>query len=157
MSNSYYLKKLRPKHLAVLRLWAQGLDNAEIAVLVGYTPATVSLIVNLPEAQELLEEMKAGTFETIADVRTSLQFIAPELLEEKIRLAFNAKSEQVRSNSCAELLALAGHAPLRKIEITRPLEVVDPYKGLSEEQLRERVFKELGMNTKPSSPEDTLH
>lgn len=150
--SSAYVKNFRPRHLAVLRLWAQGYTNDEIATMTNYTPSVVSQITNCPEAKALMAEMQDSTFASIADVQTTLQACAPALLEEKIKLALTAKDERVRSVSCSDLLGLAGHTPVKRVELTKVEEIENDYAGKSDEEIREHIRQELGLG-----PKATVH
>ncbi len=136
-------RKRRPEHLHVLRLYFAGMTQVDIARVTGYTPQHVGNIVNLPESEEILRELERKTIDTILDVQADAQAIAPVIFEEKIRLALHSADERVRNVACSDILAIAGHQPVKRVQvenIDRGAE--DSYEGLSEEEMRAKLIAE---------------
>ncbi len=62
------LKRLQPKHHAVIRLAFEGWPNTRIAAQVGIRRETVSRILNSPPAQAELARMQAEADELVTNV-----------------------------------------------------------------------------------------
>jgi len=127
----------------VLRLYYQGHTNAEIAAITGFSDQHVTDIINTDSSKEILGRFQDKTIETILDVQSDAQAIAPAIFEEKIRLALGAKSEQVRNNACSDILAIAGHKPIDRVSLAMDRPDKDPYEGKSEAEIREAIISEL--------------
>jgi len=140
---SQTLKNINPRHLLVYQLHARGLFNKDIAWIVGIAESTVSMILGTPIAKELFNEMQAIGFDTIADVQQMVQVAAPAIIQEKVRLALSATDERVRSTSCMDILAIAGHKPISRVVIEQPSLGRGKYEGLGEEELRMELLKSV--------------
>ena len=136
-------KAYRPRWIAVCRLHAQGYSNQEIADKVGYSVVRVSQLLNSEFAKDMQAQLLDRTLNTMLDVQTEMQSYAPMIVREKIRLALEAKSESVRDRSCRDILEMAGNGPVKRLHIERAEVVEDPYKDLSEKDLREKLLEEI--------------
>ena len=150
-------RKINPRHLIVLKLHWKGIGNQQIADIVGITAQHVSNIINMPVARELYATFQENVFESLADVQETLQAAAPELLNEKLRLALNAKDERVRSTSCTELLQMSGHKPVSRIVVERQDSPHDKYANMSEDQLRHELLKGVGNAELLTKETETVH
>jgi len=152
-------RKLNPSHYRILTLHWRGLPHGEIALEVGVTTQTVSNVVTSESGQAVLEELARRTLDTALDVQTVAQAYAPGALEELVKLAFSSRDERVKKTACTDILAMAGHAPVRRVSIERPDPVDERFKGKSEVEMRAEILKRLGYVEEPSdAPESsTLH
>jgi len=57
VGEKWEMKKLKPMHMQVASLCAQGLRNVEIAGIVGITPVYVSMLLKQPLVKEYIAEM----------------------------------------------------------------------------------------------------
>lgn len=134
----------KPRHLAILRLYYQGMSQVDIAACLGLSQRLVTEIVNSPAAKELEAEFQRQTFSSITDVQLQLQAIAPAALEETVRLAFHANDEKVRMTSCQNILEMAGHkAPIKQM-IEHKSKVEEEFRGKTEEELRRELLEAVG-------------
>lgn len=152
-------RRLTPAHLEVFRLYFQGYSQLDIAKLTGYDRAWICKMLNGPDANDLLEQFQAKTINTILDVQSDAQAIAPRVFEEKIRLALNAKDERTRNIACTDILNMAGHRPIHRVVMENADPVLDKYADLTEDQLREQLAgKPIVVVETVSKPEEpTLH
>lgn len=152
-------RKFKPAHIHIIRLAWQGHTNFEIASHLGCTEQHVSNIINCDEGQALLAELKNHSISSMTEVQDELQLVTPLILREKIRLALESSDEKVRSTSCSDLLAIAGHTPVRKLEIHREVPDTADLSGKTNEELRSHLLKELGIEDKDKEekpPKGTL-
>jgi hypothetical protein len=108
-----------PIHFKVVRLHLDGHTQQDISRMTGLTPSAVNLILLSPEAQETLEAIKANYLDTMLEVQTQAQLVAPEMLKLKIDLAMNSLDERVRSINAKEVLEIAGHKPDTRLILQR--------------------------------------
>lgn len=151
MATTWTPRKLKPDHLLVARLWLQGLNNQEIAQATGYHPYHVGRIVASPQFQDILKEISERTIDTSFDLRADAQAVAPAVFNEKVRLALHGADERVRNIACTDVLNIAGHVPVRRVEFDNVTEKPDPYAGKSEDEIRKELAKDLGLG------ETTIH
>ena len=153
-------KRFRPSHLRVVALEWAGLDNLEIANRTGYSVQHVSNILTTPEAEEIRIELRKNTLDTMTDIQLEVQAIAPTILHEKIRLAINANDERVRSTSCTDLLHMAGHSPVKRLQLEKIDKGDADLADKSEDELRSLVRDEMDRIKSagaPASGDPTLH
>lgn len=148
-SPAWSVRKLKPDYLLVARLWLQGLNHTEIAGVTGYTPVHVGRIVASPYFQDILKEISEHTISTAFDVRADAQVVAPAVFNEKVRLALGANDERVRNIACTDVLNMAGHMPVRRVEFDNVTKREDEYVGKTEEEIRAMIIGE--------TPETTVH
>lgn len=141
----------------MLRLHFQGLSNLEIASQLNVTPQHVSNVLCTPEAQELLAQLQENTLDTILDVQTQAQAIAPLVFEEKVRLALTAKDEKVRTTNCKDILDIAGHMPVRRVVVETPDRQAERFDKMTIQELQAEMLGELNMEAAPAEPEVTVH
>jgi hypothetical protein len=134
-----------------------GLSAAEVASAVRRTPQTVSNVINSDEGMEILAELGRRSLDTVLDVQATAQAYAPSAIEELVRLMFESKDDRVRKTSCTDILAIAGHQPVKRIAIERPDPVVDRYREMTEEQIKEKLLAELGAVSARQEENRTVH
>ena len=147
-------RKLRPLHLRILRLYFAGLDGKAIeAALTDPTTlvplasyATIMNVINSPDTAEIMGQFQAQTLDTIMDVQTDAQAVAPAAFEELVRLAFHSKDDRVRSGNCKDILAIAGHQPVKRVIVRDERDpAVAKHDGKSEAEIRAEIEKDLGL------------
>jgi len=137
-----FIRKFRPLHMLILRLHFQGWTADEIGQELDCSAQTVYRIVGLPESLEILEMFQKKTVDTILDISGDLQAVAPAVFEEKLKLALKAKDERVRNIACTDILNMAGHSPIKRVQVEQVDPVEDKYKGKSAEQIRKLLAGE---------------
>lgn len=120
------LKKIRERHQSVARMMASGLTQRMVAKLCGYTESYLSILLNNPAMQELIElyRIQAGSAaQLIGEKLRSVGLKAVEKLEAKI------EADELNNN---ELLGAAklgldrgGHGPQSKQHVVREEHVFD--------------------------------
>jgi predicted transcriptional regulator len=139
--NVNVVKRLKPAHLLVIRLFWAGHTYVEIADKTGYSNQQVMNIIHNEESQEILSQLQGAALDTADEVQSELALIAPAVLDKKIRLALSSADDRVANSACTDLLHMAGHSPVKRITVDRASEVQKKYEGLSEEQLREKLLE----------------
>jgi hypothetical protein len=153
-------RRFKPDYLRICALYWSGRTQKEIAEITGFSPIHVGNIIGCDESQEILRELSQRTLDTVLDVQTEAQAYAPLCLGEKFNLALNAKDERVRNIACTDILAMAGHQPVRRISVEKPDTVVKHYEGLTDDEIRSRVFADLGIKVdseRAEPPTPTVH
>lgn len=146
-------RKFTPRHLRICTLKWSGWSNIEIAQTVRCSEQLVSMVLASDEGQAILEELGRRTLDTVLDVQAEAQAFAPDALHELVGLMYNGKDERVRKTACTDILALAGHQPVKRIAIERPDPVVDKYRDQTEDQIRKQLIQELAL----SEGNETVH
>lgn len=129
-------KKITPKQLRVITLWFNRMSNQDIATETGYTPQQVSNLINTEWAQEILGKLQEQTLDTIMDVQTEAQAVAPMIMQETIRLALHGVAEPTRTANCKTILEIAGHRPVTRIDMNAHMDARTKYDQMTDEELR---------------------
>ena len=145
-------RKFRPDHIRTIRLYWQGYTAGEIATFIGASEQHVRLIINSDEGQSMLAALKNHTINSMDEIQDEMQLAAPLAAREKIRLALEAQDERVRNIACTDILAIAGHSPVKRVSVERTDKVGEDVENLTEDQIRERILADL---TEPA-PKGTL-
>jgi predicted transcriptional regulator len=138
------VKRLKPAHLLMIRLFWAGHTYVEIADKTGYTSQQVMNVLHSEESQEILSQLQGNALDTADEVQSELALVAPAVLDKKIRLALSSPDDRVANSACTDLLHMAGHSPVKRVTIDRANENQKKYEGLSEEQLREKLLESFG-------------
>lgn len=133
-------RRFQPWQMEIIRLYWRGLTRKEIADRIGCTLQTIARAIDSTDGAAILEELRAGTISTTIEAMAEIQAVVPEVLEQKISLALHSADERVRSKSCTELLEMAGHSPIRHIQIERPDPLEAKYGTKTEEDLRRELL-----------------
>ncbi len=159
MNQTWTPRRFKPLHMRVCTLYWSGLAFAEVGEAVGLSAEHVRRVVESEPGQALLVELSARTLDTVLDVQTVAQAYAPMAIDEKLRLMLHGRDERVRNIAAGDILAIAGHQPVKRISIERPDPVNEKYKGLTDDELRAHVLAELGVAPEASGvPEsETVH
>lgn len=131
----------KPFYTQIIRLYWSGLPQNEIAKQLSCDVQTVGKVLNSDHGKEILQQLDAKTFDSMLEVITMAQAVAPEMFNEKVKLALHSNDERVRTRNTAELLAIAGHTPVHRVSIERPDPILDQYKGKTPEELRTALLK----------------
>jgi len=148
------LRRLKPRHMHVLYLHWKGFTNKEIADITNFSEGHVSNIITGPNAGEVLDALRAGVYDSMRSVDQELQMVAPALITEKINLALGSADEKVRSTNCMELLQMAGHTPVRRIQrIDAHSEGHEEFGALTEDEIKADLLQKAA-SAGPSVPRD---
>ena len=153
-------RKWKPDYLRITISFWNGLTPTEIAAETGYSYTHVTQVLASERAQEILEQLTSATLDTVNEVQSVAQAVAPAVMEEKVRLALSAKDERVRNTSCSDILNIAGHQPVKRVQIEKPLSEAERYRDRSEDELRDLVLQEMSKYTgrvQPQNDPDTVH
>lgn len=140
--------------LRIVMLQMQGHTEAEIAVMTGYSGSGVSTILTSPDAEIIRREITSRVIDTMADIQSDIQALAPTMLQEKLKLAMTAKSETVRNNAITDLLELAGHTPVKQVSIHRANPIDADYTDKTEQAIRDEIM--AGLDDNPTSEPSTI-
>lgn len=144
-------------HYRVMQLHWAGWGNIEVAALTGYSPEHITNIIHSAEGEEIISRLKNHTMDTMADVADQIQAIAPAALDQKIKLALDSPDEKLRSVNCHQLLEMAGHSGIRRVQVERRPAGAENYDGLSEAELRTKINKDLGIEDGDLSPDRVVN
>lgn len=133
--------ELSPVHKQICAYRASGFRPGEIAELVDMSPTRVSVILNHPDAKELIAKLATDiAIERASDVRTLLDSAALEAMQKNIQLMRSAKSERVQQISAFDILDRAGYEKRELIvstNVTMPKEDAEALR----ETLRETTLE----------------
>jgi len=146
----------RPDHIRCVRLYWQGYNAGEIANFTGLTQQHVTLILNTDEAKAMLAQLKSHTINSIDEVQDEAQLAAPLCMREKVRLALESSDERVRNVACSDILAIAGHSPVKRVVLDRQPADATQVEGLDENAIRNDILKDLFTDGPQKPPEGTL-
>lgn len=117
---TWQIKKMGPKHREIARLLMLKLSHKEIAVITGYSPASVAVISASPVIKEHVNRLEAELDEDAKSVAARLQGLQPmcvDRVEEALR--GSGKMAELSPRSVADIafkvLAIGGHSPVKKI------------------------------------------
>ncbi len=126
----------KPLYTQIIRLYWQGLEQVEVAKQLSCSEQLVGNVVRSDHGREILKSLEDKTFDSMLQVITMAQAVAPEMFNEKVKLALHSADEKIRTRNTAELLAIAGHTPVHRVSIERPDPILETYKNRTPEQLR---------------------
>ena len=126
----------KPLYTQIIRLYWQGLEQKEVATQLSCSDELVGKVCRSDHGQEILKQFEDKTFDSMLQVITMAQAVAPEMFNEKVKLALHSADEKIRTRNTAELLAIAGHTPVHRVSIERPDPILETYKNRTPEQLR---------------------
>jgi len=125
----YERKRWTQRHRLVVSLWLAGARNKQIASVMGYDEATVSIILNDPRAEMEIEAMGSSMAERMTDTHLRLKVLANEALSE-ITDEMRDKDTPVaiRQRAAFGILDRAGYTAVQKhvqANVEIPLEIAD--------------------------------
>lgn len=138
-------RRFRPQHIQIVRLAWQGYEQQEIASFLGCSSGHVSQILACDEARAIMEGLRQHAISSMDEVQDEAQLVAPLVMREKIRLALDAQDERVRNIACTDILAIAGHTPVKKLQIERNDPKLDEIERKTPEELREGLRALIGL------------
>ncbi len=137
--------KYTPMALRVCQQYWYGRNLDEIARMFDIPKSRVQALLALPETQSIMEELTNHTLDTMLQVATSAQAAAPACMEEKVKLALEDPDSRVRTMNCKDILEMAGHSPVKRIQLNRPDANTEKHANMDEHELREAVKKKVGI------------
>jgi hypothetical protein len=137
------LKRLKPVHILMLRLFVEGFQYTEIADQTGYTPQQVMNVIADPLSAEILSQLELDAKDSLTEVQDRLAEVAPQILQKKIQHALHSPDASVSSRACTELLHMAGHMPVQRHIVTPADETLKKYDGLTEDELRKQYLSSI--------------
>jgi hypothetical protein len=141
------MRNLKPAHLLMIRMFADGFSYVEIASETGYSNQQVMNILQSGPAQEILSQLQETVLDSMAEVHQRLNDVAPRVLDKKIRHALQDADMKVSNQACTDLLHMAGHMPVRQVRIEAG-KVNDKYAGMTEDEIRDKIIAELTQASK---------
>jgi transcriptional regulator len=102
------------RHIQVAKLCAAGMKNSEIAEMMGYTEARVSVIRNDPRAQEIIRETRRHITDKIDDVALRLEQLSGEALDKVVDIMRYSADENAAQRSAFSILYRAGYGKIDK-------------------------------------------
>jgi hypothetical protein len=130
-----------PLHTQIIRMYWMARPISEIADQFAVSESMVRSTINSERGQEIITQLESHTFDTMLEVMTMAQAVAPEMFAEKIKLALYSVDERVRSRNTTDLLAIAGHTPIHRVQIDRPDPILDKFKDKTPQMLRDELLK----------------
>ena len=112
----YENKKLKPKHMKILRLAVAGWDSRQIARALDLTEARVSIILNHPDASAIMARIVGAAADKLG-VSERLQAVAPEMLEHTLGVIRTTHNDALKLKGAFALLDRAGFTPTHKVEV----------------------------------------
>lgn len=134
----------------IQRFW-RGEKIIDIARALGYTEVQVGNIVRSAESQEILQQLQDATLDSMEEVATELQLAAPLAVKKKIDL-MSCGDSAVENRAATDVLHMAGHAPVRRVQVSRSESIAKRYEDKTEDELRAMLASELGLTEPPPSP-----
>jgi ribosomal protein S13 len=141
------MKTLKPVHFAMIRLFWEGRSYREIAEMLDYTSQQVMNVLHSEDAKNVLQQMQELQLDTMSEVATELQLMAPELIQRKKKIALYSPDEHVANRAATDLLFMAGHTPVKRVQVQQTL-TATKYDSMTEEQLREALLSDVNEDGK---------
>jgi len=132
-------RRWKPIHLRAVYLYVRGYTFTEIAGLLNYSVQWVQEIIDSAQGQEMLKRVEEHTFDSMLEVQDEVQLVAPEALQRKIQFALSSPDENLANKACSELLAIAGHTPVKRVSVEQADPIHKKYEGRSEEDIRAAI------------------
>lgn len=126
-------QRLRPKHRQVIMLTELGYSQAEIASMVGYTQARISVIQNWHghEVDEFRQQARQQVIDRTLNVADKIAVAASGMVDVMLFHANRKVEDPTNSRLAArDLLHMAGYSPVKKtinanLNAPPPREIVD--------------------------------
>lgn len=135
--------KWKPHYIQVVRRIFLGESKTAIGMDLGISVNTIDKIIESDRGQQVFMSLEENTIDTMREVQATAQSVAMEAIHEKINIMRNSGNEQLRNRAATELLALAGHTPTQRVELTKKDAITDKYKDKSELDLRRELLSML--------------
>jgi len=158
MSTNPFTARFTPTALRVVQYYWWGETHEEIGARLGLPVSRARGILASGEAKAILEHLKNNTMNAMLEVNTTLQAIAPVILQEKFRLATEDADSRVRNSACKDLLEMAVGKPINKVQISHTDPISDAHRNLTEDDIRNNLRKKIGIDPeKDLSPTRVLN
>lgn len=117
--------KLNARHVQMVMMKAAGLRHGVIAEILGVTEANVSVAVNHPDAQTILNRVLSYAAEQATDINARIKAHAPEMLDILIETTRSSRrtAPALASKNAFELLKMGGYGAVERKEIAHKVEV----------------------------------
>lgn len=110
----YAIQTMWDMHREILRLAVTGMQQVDIASVLGVTPVMVSYTLNSPIAKRELANLRAARDLDAVDVAKRIQQIAPSALEVLEEL-LSEGNDAIKLRAATDILDRAGHAAVRTL------------------------------------------
>jgi len=146
---SPHIERTRVHHRNMARdMVAGGLTPSQLARIYGFSKGQISRIIGSPAFQAELRRLENGSDVAAMDIRdevSRMAYVAIDNLKDDLTMDITSdKDRRLRQNASLETLALAGvkksDRPIGSLVVTDNRTQVN-INGLTDEELRERVFK----------------
>lgn len=156
---SYQFKKFRPMHFQlVLRHWQEPwVSQHDLAQAFGLTDAWCSQILASAEAKALMSQLGESNVDTVLSVQAQFQAIAPQAAKELGEMALDRSGlvpQAIKARALSTVLQMAGHTPVRKVELSHRPPTDNEWQRLSDLQVRERLLKIVATSSPSQSQGD---
>lgn len=113
----YTPARVRPRHRIAVMLHESGIRPKEIAQMLGYTEARVSVILNSHNVhlQAIREKFATQVADNCQDVITRLKLHAHEMVDIMLKHARNVDKGDLSRLAAKDILDRAGFAPVKKM------------------------------------------
>ena len=149
-------RRFKPSHLHVVRMHWNGMTNGEIAKETGYSYIHVHNIIASEEAQEILALLTSRTLDTIIDIQAEAQAAAPLVFEEKLKIALGCTDVRTKNSACTDILNMAGHQPIKRVQIQRS-DIPIEFDSKSEEEIKKFIREEVAAAGTNATGSSTVH
>lgn len=112
----YTPARVRPRHRIAVMLHESGIQPKEIAKMLGYTQARVSVILNShnPHLQEIRVGFATQVADNCQDIMTRLKLYAGEMVDIMVKHARNTDKGDNSRLAARDILHMAGFSPVKK-------------------------------------------
>lgn len=153
----YEVEKLRERHEEVLRLIALGLENKDIAAMLGVSEAMVSYTRNGNLGKRKLGDLTKARDASVEAIMEEIQQLTPlavDVLEEVMSNPMSKDADRIRA--AQDVLDRSGLAAVQKFDVRQTLVAVtakelEEMKERAEEMRRRRAENSIEVSVKTSS------
>lgn len=165
------LQKIRERHHTLAQYIAQGMDQRMAASLVGMTESRVSIILNSPAMEALVESYRGATMSTAERVTERMRTLgmkAAEMIEDQLEKA-DLRNEDVSISDLAAVAKLGldrgGHGPTSKVALHSQTHIFDhgelrrlelEARGASADRITRQLPPAIEHQPEPGSSEESL-
>lgn len=143
------MKRLKPAHVQMIRLFWHGQTYVEIAAQLGYTPQQVMNVLHTEDAREILAQLQGSALDSADEVQQEIALVMPAVVKRKIDIGLYSQDERVANQALTDIMHMGGHSPVKRIQLDRTSEVQKKYADKTEEELRKMISDGLDDDTGP--------
>ena len=125
------------RHLQAIMMRASGLEQNVIAKVMGWTDSWVSVVLNHPDALYILTKMVSYAADEVLDIQTRIRAHAGEALDKVVEVMRNTQDDRLASTNAFELLKMAGHSAVQKMETRVAVSITKEQSGLLVDAINE--------------------